>query len=147
MLAAGATAGSLTAPGAGADVGFSAWLSLSSSSGSTRCCELGEARSGDPAGERTRALGRYGICSAAAIAAASAYGLLNSPCIDIPGAMLGKIVRELACNQGSLLIQGSFWPRDPIMKMEKFCLGGSRSNSSVSIQGGWTEVTFAVVLG
>ena len=81
------------------------------------------------------------------LAAASANGLLNSPCIDIPGAKLGEIVRELACNQGSLLIQGSLRPCDPIMKMEKFCLGGLRSNASVSVQGGWTEVTFAVVFG
>ena len=56
-------------------------------------------------------------------------------------------MRELDRNQGSLLIQGSVTPWDPIMKMEKFCLGGSKSNSSVSAHGGLTEVTFAAALG
>ena len=32
------------------------------------------------------------------------------------------------------------------MKMEKFCLGGSKSNSSVSAHGGLTGVTFAAAL-
>ena len=52
-------------------------------------------------------------------------------------------MRELDRNQGSLLIQGSGAPWDPTMKMEKFCLGGSKTNSSVSAHGGLTEVAFA----
>ena len=122
-LAVGASAGSLAAPGAGAAEGFSAWLSLNSSSGSTRC-ESGEAFGGDPAGEEARALGGIGLWSAAEAAAASACERLSSPCSDLPGMMLGENVRELDCNQGSLLSQGSVIPWYPIMKMEKLCLGG-----------------------
>ena len=33
------------------------------------------------------------------------------------------------------------------MKVEEFCLGGSKSNSSVSAHGGLTELTFAAALG